>query len=113
LASSFRHLFLGEAPLVALAATLLGGRWRGRKRQERRWRWQGSPRRGARGNARCWPRRLLRRPVALHQFHLACQADGRRECVRMVDADGVAERRKKTPGEELNALCLVKSTGAR
>jgi len=31
----------------------------------------------------------------------------------MVDADGVAERRKKTPGEELNALCLVKSTGAR
>jgi hypothetical protein len=77
LALSFRHFLRCETPLVALVAALLGGRWRGRERQERCCCRQGSPLCGARGTARCWPRWLLYRSVALHQLDLASQAYGR------------------------------------
>jgi hypothetical protein len=110
----FRHLIRGEGPLVALTAALLGGLRRGRERQRllgrrKRWPGRGSGQEAARGH----PRGRLHRAVGLHQFHLARQAHGGRERLRVVDADGVAERRQESAGEELDALSLIKTARAR
>jgi hypothetical protein len=84
----FCHLIRGEAPLVALAATLLGGHRRARERRRlqrhrKRWPGRGSGQEAARGR----PRGRLHPSV---QLHLARQAHGSRERRRVVDADGVA-----------------------
>jgi hypothetical protein len=110
----FRHLVRGEAPLVALAATLLAGHRRGKERQRllgRRERWpvRGNGKEAARGR----PRGRLHRAVDLHQLHLVRQAHGGRERLRVVDANGVAERQQESTSEELDALGLIKTTHAR
>lgn len=59
------------------------------------------------------PRRGKQRSVDLHQLDLPCQTHGRREGLRVVDADGMAERRQETAREELYALCLVQTVCSR
>ena len=56
---------------------------------------------------------VRRRPLALHQFHLACQTHGGGESLRVMKADGVAERWKEAAGVELDALILVVPACAR
>jgi hypothetical protein len=85
------HLVRGEALLVALAATLLGGHRRGREhqrlqRRRKRWPGRGSGQKAARGHTRG----RLHLSVQLHQLHLVRQAHGGRERCRVLDADGVA-----------------------
>jgi len=49
----------------------------------------------------------------LHQLDLSGQAYGGGEGVRVVETDGVAERRHEPSGEELDPLRLVEPAGAR
>jgi hypothetical protein len=89
--TSFCHLVRGEASLIALVATLLGGR-RGSKKCRRlqgcRESWPG--RGGGQQAVRGRPRGRLHPSVQLLQLHLARQTHGRRERRRVVDADDVA-----------------------
>jgi hypothetical protein len=52
------------------------------------------------------------RPFSLHQLHQAGEAHGFRESRRVMEANGVAERWQQTPGEELDPLRLLETTGA-
>jgi hypothetical protein len=51
--------------------------------------------------------------VNLHQLHLTRHAHGGHKHLRVVDADGVAERRQESDGEGLDTLSLIKTTCAR
>jgi hypothetical protein len=51
--------------------------------------------------------------VNLHQLHLTRHAHGGHKHLRVVDADGVAERRQESDGEGLDTLSLIKTTRAR
>ena len=59
------------------------------------------------------PSRGRWRPFGLHQLHLPGQTHGRLEGLRVVNVDGVAERRQESAGEELDALPLVQPARSR
>jgi hypothetical protein len=111
-AATFRLLRRGEAPLVVLAASLVGTRRRG-------WKSQLLGRRGQSGSRRRWWKQTARfrsdqnrrRPVVLHELHLPRQAHRSGERGRIVYAHRMTERRKEASGEELHPLSFVNRTG--
>ena len=110
----FRHFIWSEAARVAVSTARLGGRWWCRQRQLlRRWRQSGPGSRRGQKTPRGCPVRRQCQPVSLHQFHLPRKTHGGCQQCWVVDADGVAEGREKTAGEELDPLRFVQAAGTR